>query len=62
MEEKKEVYSRPDFRVKDDIKNRLKDYCASKRQSISKYIEGAVVNKMMRDGIIGGEGCDQYES
>lgn len=62
MGKRKEGYSQPDFRIKNEVKSKLKDYCISKKRPISKYIESAVVNKMMRDGIIGDEGCDQYES
>lgn len=60
MGKRKEGYSQPDFRIKNEVKSKLKDYCISKKQPISKYIESAVVNQMVFDGIIGEKERSEY--
>lgn len=50
---KKAGYSRLFFMMKTKTKDKLRDYLwATGRQSLSQYIENALLNQMMRDGII----------
>lgn len=53
MSLEKEGYSRLFFRMGTKLKDKLRDYLwATGRQSLAKYIENALLEQMMRDGII----------